>query len=92
MSTHPDVFTTPVTLDDTDPPGYRGGEATAVRELGAGGELTVRVYELAAGQALRPLVVRVELIDEGIEPRAAQRVGDVLVGVPLRRVGIADGG
>jgi uncharacterized cupin superfamily protein len=53
MTDQLDVFHDPVTYDDTDPPGYRGGEVMRVREAG-GGELQVRAYELAAGESLCP--------------------------------------
>ena len=58
MSERPDVFSAPVSHDDADPPGFRGGEALIDgKELGeaAGGrELKVRVFELPCGETLCP--------------------------------------
>ena len=58
MIPRPDVFAVPTTSDPADPPGYRGAEAVvAGQQIGraAGGrELTVRVFDLPAGESLCP--------------------------------------
>jgi uncharacterized cupin superfamily protein len=51
MTDRPNVFTNPVSYDETGPPGYHVGE---VRPRVDSQDLKVRVYEVAPGEAVCP--------------------------------------
>jgi uncharacterized cupin superfamily protein len=50
---HPNIYTPDFEYDPEDPPGYRGGVVRVGREAG-GTDLSVRLFELPAGEALCP--------------------------------------
>jgi uncharacterized cupin superfamily protein len=58
MTPRPDVLSLPAVYDDTDPPGYRGGEALIdgrrLSDALGSRETTLRLFELPPGESLCP--------------------------------------
>jgi uncharacterized cupin superfamily protein len=50
----PNVFDAPFEFDGDEPPGYAAGEAVGIGKAAGGAALTVRVFDLPAGQSLCP--------------------------------------